>query len=65
MNRARRSLCGALLAPCFLAAGCLPYAYPKLSYIPCAELGPEVSDVHAFRVDADDEPSPVQIRPIE
>jgi hypothetical protein len=34
------------------SAGCLPYAYPKLSYIPGAELGPEVSDVHAFRVDA-------------
>jgi hypothetical protein len=38
---------------CLFSAGCIPYAYPKLSYIPGTELGPEVSDVRAFRVDGD------------
>jgi hypothetical protein len=38
---------------CLLTAGCLPYAYPKLSCVPGTELGPEASDVHAFRVDAE------------
>jgi hypothetical protein len=52
MKRRWRLLVGAaLLAPCIVAAGCLPYAYPKLSYLPGAELGSEASDVHAFRVD--------------
>lgn len=53
MNRGGRLLLGvSLIGPLTLATGCLPYAYPKLSYVPGAELGPEVSDVHAFRVDA-------------
>jgi hypothetical protein len=53
MNRARRFLCRvALLAPAALGAGCLiPYAYPKLDYVPGCDLGPKVTDVHAFRVD--------------
>lgn len=50
MNRARRLLCG-LAAPALLATGCLiPYAYPKLDYVPACDVGP-ASDVHAFRVD--------------
>ena len=54
MKRRWRLLVGAALhAPCILAAGCLPYVYPKLSCIPSTELGLEVSDVHAFRVDAE------------
>src|SRR4029079_10173836 len=53
-NRGERLLLRgiALVAPCILAAGCLPYVYPKLSYVPGAELGPEANGVHAFRVDA-------------
>jgi hypothetical protein len=38
---------------CLLKVGCLPYAYPKVSYVAGTELGSEVSDVHAFRVDGD------------
>jgi hypothetical protein len=41
----------ALLAPVFLV-GCLPYAYPKLSYVPGYEsTNPNITDIHAFRVD--------------
>src|SRR5215470_2514887 len=52
MNRARRFLVGILFAPCLLATGCLiPYAYPKLDYVPSTDLGAKTTDVHAFRVD--------------
>jgi hypothetical protein len=47
MNRARRLLCVSVL----LAAGCIPYAYPKLSYVPGVQTEPDTPDVHAFRVD--------------
>jgi hypothetical protein len=51
MNRARRLLCGGAV-PALLATGCLiPYAYPKLDYVPGTDLGPKAPDVHAFRVD--------------
>src|SRR4051812_35954336 len=52
MKRARRLLCGLLLATCTCATGCLiPYAYPKLDYIPPADPGAKAADVRAFRVD--------------
>jgi hypothetical protein len=41
----------ATAAVCLVTAGCLPYAYPKLSYIPGGDLGPKADDAHAFRVD--------------
>jgi hypothetical protein len=45
-----------LVVPYLVAAGCIiPYAYPKLSYVPGCDPGPEVSDVHAFRVDVNAE----------
>lgn len=35
-------------------SGCLiPYAYPKLDYIPCGDLHLESPDCHVFRVDAE------------
>jgi len=41
---------------CLLAAGCLiPYAYPKLSYVPGCEFGPEANEIHAFRVDVSED----------
>lgn len=52
MKRGRRFLCGILFSPCLLATGCLiPYAYPKLDYVPGTDLGTKATDVHAFRVD--------------
>ena len=53
MNRARRRLCAlTLLAPGLVATGCFfPFAYPKWSFVPSCDLGPEVNDIHAFRVD--------------
>lgn len=55
MTRARvsRLLLAAIGAASPLTAGCLiPYAYPKLDYVPGAAFAPNGSDVHAFRVDA-------------
>jgi len=42
-----------LISSCLLATGCIiPYAYPKLSYVPgCNPTGPKTTDIHAFRVD--------------
>jgi len=41
-----------LIASVVLASGCLiPYSYPKLSYLPGVEQGPELADCHVFRVD--------------
>jgi hypothetical protein len=58
MKRAGRYLRGvALIALCILAAGCFPYAYPKLSRVPSAELGSEASEIHVFRVDAKTNPA--------
>src|SRR6266550_219510 len=51
MNRVRRLLCGVLLAPGVFATGCIPYAYPKLSFVPSCDLGPDATDTHAFRLD--------------
>lgn len=48
MKRALRVLC--CVGPlALLAAGCLPFAYPKLSFVPRCE--PGATEVHAFRVD--------------
>jgi hypothetical protein len=51
MNRGKRLL----IAPFMLTMGCIPYVYPKLSYVPGTELGQEASQVYAFRVDAETE----------
>jgi hypothetical protein len=52
MKRARWLLYGAgLIVPCLLGAGCIPYVYPKLDYVPGSEPEPMATDVHAFRVD--------------
>ncbi|MBN9120151.1 MAG: hypothetical protein J0I06_13465 [Planctomycetes bacterium] len=54
MKRARRILCGvALLAPGSMAGCLLPYAYPKLEYVPGADFTPAEPDVRAFRVDVE------------
>jgi hypothetical protein len=39
-----------LAVACLLGAGCLPYAYPKLSYVPGGDLA-RAPDCRAFRVD--------------
>jgi hypothetical protein len=53
MKCASRRVGVTLLAPVFLATGCLiPYAYPKLSYVPGYDAaGLKATDVRAFRVD--------------
>lgn len=49
MKRARLLVCGVVA----LASGCLlPYAYPKLDYVPGTGVGADGPVVHAFRVDA-------------
>src|SRR6516162_946822 len=42
-----------LLVPCLVTARCrIPYAYPKLAYVPGYEVAnSNITDVHAFRVD--------------
>jgi hypothetical protein len=52
LRRVSRATAAAIAVACLLTAGCIPYAYPKLSCVYGIELGPEASDVHVFRVDA-------------
>ena len=54
MNRTRRLLYGvALLAPLLLAAGCLiPYATPKMSYLPEVDPSSKSADCRVFRFDS-------------
>ena len=53
MSRAKRILCGALLASGLFATGCfvLPVSYPKLSYLPGVEAGAALSDCFIVRMD--------------
>lgn len=62
-----RPLVSALFAALTLfLPGCIPlfYAYPSLSFIPPADLGPNHDHIYAFRVDiADDESGPEFAKP--
>ena len=52
MKRGAQFLGVALFSTCLFAVGCLPYAYPKLAYVPGYDPnGMKATEVYAFRVD--------------
>src|SRR4051794_20785946 len=52
-RKAHSAFIGFLVAvPCLGSNGCLlPYAYPKLDYVPAYDPGMKIPDCYAFRVD--------------